>query len=71
MRDNERTKLTATYLNGTAIAIFAIGGVAPLSSLATGTASATPLALAAMTLSSFLTSGLVHVFALLTLRRLR
>ncbi|TCQ25007.1 amino acid transporter [Rhizobium sp. PP-CC-3G-465] len=26
---NERTKLTATYLNGVAIAIFAVGGFAP------------------------------------------
>jgi hypothetical protein len=31
---NERTKLTATYVNGVAIAIFAIGGFAPLISLA-------------------------------------
>jgi hypothetical protein len=27
--ENERTKLTAAYLNGLAIAIFAIGGLAP------------------------------------------
>jgi hypothetical protein len=27
---NERTKLTATYLNGVAIAIFAVGGFAPV-----------------------------------------
>lgn len=27
---NERTKLTATYLNGIAVAIFAVGGFAPL-----------------------------------------
>jgi hypothetical protein len=31
---NERTKLTATYLNGVAIAVFAIGSFAPLVSLA-------------------------------------
>lgn len=30
---NERTKLTATYLNRVAIAIFAIGAFAPLVSL--------------------------------------
>lgn len=27
---NEQTKLTATFLNGLAIAIFAVGGLAPL-----------------------------------------
>lgn len=27
--ENERTKLTASYLNGLAIAIFAVGGLAP------------------------------------------
>ena len=27
---NERTKLTATYLNGVAIAVVAVGGFAPL-----------------------------------------
>jgi hypothetical protein len=27
---NERTKLTATYINGLAIAVFAVGGLAPI-----------------------------------------
>ena len=27
---NERTKLTATYLNGLAIAVIAVGGIAPV-----------------------------------------
>ena len=27
---NERAKLTATYVNGLAIAVFAVGGLAPL-----------------------------------------
>ena len=31
---NERTKLTATYLNGLAIALFAVGSLAPISSYA-------------------------------------
>ena len=30
---NERTKLTATYLNGLAIALFAVGTVAPIISV--------------------------------------
>lgn len=33
---NERVKLTATYMNGMAIALVAIGGFAPLVSLASG-----------------------------------
>jgi len=27
---NEQTKLTATYLNGLAIALFGVGGIAPV-----------------------------------------
>ena len=30
---NERAKLTATYFNGLAIAVFAVGGLAPLFSI--------------------------------------
>ena len=33
---NEQTKLTATYLNGLAIALFAVGGLAPVFSYAFG-----------------------------------
>ncbi|WP_040485022.1 hypothetical protein [Lutibaculum baratangense] len=36
MIGNERLKLQANYLNGLAIAVFAIGGLAPLSSVAYG-----------------------------------
>ena len=38
---NEQTKLSATYLNGLAIAIFAVGGLAPVVALVTGSPSAT------------------------------
>lgn len=33
---NERVKLLATYVNGLAIAVFAVGGLAPILSLFTG-----------------------------------
>jgi len=33
---NEQNKLTATYLNGIAVALFAVGGFAPLASVAVG-----------------------------------
>ena len=36
---NERTKITATYLNGIAIAIFAIGSLAPIVGAANAQAS--------------------------------
>jgi hypothetical protein len=36
---NERTKITATYLNGLAVAIFAIGSLAPIVSAANAQAS--------------------------------
>ena len=35
---NEQVKLTATYLNGLAIAIFAVGGLAPVVGIVSGTA---------------------------------
>ena len=34
---NERIRLFATYLNGIAIAVFAVGGLAPLFSMLYGT----------------------------------
>jgi hypothetical protein len=38
---NERTKLTATYLNGLAIAILAVGALAPVINVASGQAKPT------------------------------
>jgi hypothetical protein len=38
--ENEQVKLTATYLNGLAIAIFAVGGLAPVVGIVSGTAQA-------------------------------
>jgi len=39
---NEQTKLTATYLNGLAMAIFAIGAVAPVVTIFSGGERALP-----------------------------
>jgi hypothetical protein len=40
---NERTKLTATYLNGLAIAVFAVGALAPSISAASSQARLWPV----------------------------
>lgn len=40
---NEQTKLTATFLNGIAIAMFAVGNLAPSIGLAAGSVPASPL----------------------------
>ena len=41
---NERTKLTATYLNGLAIAVFAVGALAPSINATNSQASMWPVA---------------------------
>lgn len=40
---NEQTKLSATYFNGLAIAVFALGAVAPILSYAFGSIAGQPL----------------------------
>lgn len=40
---NEQTKLTATFLNGLAIALFAVGGLAPSLGMASGSVPASQL----------------------------
>lgn len=64
---NERRKLTATYLNGLAIAVFAVGGLAPIAGLILGTVGsvAGPAILVAICL---LLSGVLHWVALLMLK---
>ena len=73
---NERVKLSATYLNGLAIAVFAVGGLAPL----VGTVSRDPVAaplppvqwnVAAIIVLCLSVSGGLHQFARLKLRELR
>ena len=67
---NERIKLSATYLNGMAIAIFAVGGFAPLiASFAADdgfTARKTILAFTCL-----VASGTIHFLARMSLKGLR
>jgi uncharacterized membrane protein YkgB len=68
---NERLKLLATYLNGMAIAIFAIGGLAPSFSMLYGnTASASAAFMVFVTVSCLIASAALHYVASLILKRL-
>ena len=68
---NEQAKLTATYFNGLAIALFAVGGVAPVLSYVFGSMKDQPLW--AVTLAAaicVIVSAALHVFARRILRNL-
>lgn len=67
---NERTKLTATYLNGIGIAIFAVGGFAPVISSLYGPSGPT-LGLIFISLICFLMSFAIHYTASNVLKRLK
>lgn len=60
---NERIRLTANYLNGTAIAILAIGGFAPIVSYATNTRSDPIEIIATVSVGCLITSGFLHYIA--------
>jgi hypothetical protein len=61
---NEQTKLTATYLNGLAIALFAVGGLAPLFSYAFGSMGGRPLWTVILTAAICLVvSAILHLIA--------
>ena len=62
---NEQAKLTATYVNGLAIAVFAVGGLAPLFSLLYSDRPAPiPLwSIVAVSLVCFAASGALHYAA--------
>lgn len=69
---NERIKLTATYFNGVAIAIFAVGAFAPTVALANGTIE--PAALfrtTALAVVCLATSAALHSVARRSLKGLR
>ena len=66
---NERAKLTATYLNGVAIALLAVGSFAPMVS-AFGTPSRSINTLAAQIGICLIVSGILHLVARRFLRRL-
>ena len=70
--NNERAKLTATYLNGLAVAVFAVGGLAPVFSTLYGSTSL-GVPLYVLTCSSTLcwvASGVLHLTARRLLREL-
>jgi hypothetical protein len=70
---NEQAKLTATYVNGLAIAVFAVGGLAPLFSiLYSDRPAATPFwSVVAISLVCFVASGGLHYTARRFLKGMR
>lgn len=66
---NEQTKLTATFLNGIAIAVFAVGGLAPVFSSLYGD-QGVPTFLLAVSGVCFFTALALHYGARLVLRSL-
>lgn len=69
--ENEQTKLTATYLNGVAIAIFAIGALAPIISLSDRGLQGWTLGQTAVILICLIISLILHLGARRSLRELR
>ena len=68
---NEQTKLTATYLNGLAIALFAVGGLAPVFSYTFGSIVGQPLwAVAVAAAICLVVSAVLHLIARRILRDL-
>ncbi|MBB3811453.1 MFS-type transporter involved in bile tolerance (Atg22 family) [Pseudochelatococcus contaminans] len=67
---NERTKLTSTYLNGIAIATFAIGALAPTVSVGNGSATASSIAVTLISVICITASLGLHFFARHLLGRL-
>lgn len=58
---NERAKLTATYANGIAIAVFAVGGLAPVVSLiAAGSTPGSHHAVYGLAGICWIVSGILH-----------
>ncbi len=66
---NEQTKLTATFLNGLAIASFAVGGLAPSVGMASGSVPASPL-VAFLMAYCLIASLALHLIARRFLRRM-
>lgn len=59
---NERTKLSATYLNGVAIAVMAVGGLGPLIAVLNG-GTAPAVGLAIVSVICFAGSAALHFLA--------
>ena len=69
---NERWKLTATALNGVAIATMVAGFIAPFVAVSYGVSGATPgLYFAGLSLAWFFTAAALHFVARAALGRLR
>ena len=70
---NERRKLSATYLNGLAVAVFAVGGFAPFIStiLASGPGAQSPLLVLAVMAICWMVSGAIHSAARASLKGLQ
>lgn len=68
---NERIKLFATYLNGLAIAIFAVGALAPSFSMLYGTLPNSGSSFTAVTPICVIVSAALHYAGSIALRRLR
>ena len=67
---NEQVKLSATYLNGLAIAVAAVGGIAPLLSYALGSVAAPRLWIVASVAICLFVSTVLHYYARRILRNL-
>ena len=65
---SEQTKLTATWLNGIAVAAVAVGGIAPFVAVAVGTTGVSSALISAVSWFSFGTG--LHLGARAILRRL-
>jgi multidrug transporter EmrE-like cation transporter len=68
--ENERTKLTATYINGIAIAVFAVGSFAPTITSLNG-AVGFPVVTGIAAVSCICASGALHFMARRVLKGLR
>lgn len=69
---NERIKLLATYLNGLAIAVFAVGALAPIfSSLYGSSSGGQSRTVIAIAMICVVLSAALHFIASLILRRLQ
>lgn len=67
---NERTKLSATYANGLAVSIFAVGGLGPWLAVLYGNADPS-LAVSGVSVICFSASYALHFYARRILKRLR
>lgn len=70
---NEKTKLSATYMNGVAVAVLAVGGLAPFFTALTSARGglAVPPIVVISSLGCWLTTGAIHWGARRQLRSLR